>query len=124
MKRNLHSMSLKTLTELAKFKDTYVVANAIGNHVARQNGHGSIKVITHDERQGLEPYNDPHETHRGPAWNQREELRKNMKYLGLVSCRNCATRFSDTGKPLDGKGRVYESYTTREKWCYVCGTRW
>lgn len=123
MNRNLTSMSLRKLTLLLNV-EKHQVAVEIGNHIARQNKHSHVNVLTHDTRE-LEPFNEPHELFkRSPVGNQREALRRNMKYLGLVSCRNCATRFSDNGNPLDGKGRVYEDYKTKEKWCYVCGTRW
>lgn len=123
MKRNLHSLGLGTLQKLLN-ADTQTVAVTIGNHVAKQNGHGEVKPIEHHEDRTI-PWCDelPRELTRGPVWNQREALRKSMKYLGLVSCPNCVTKWRGN-IPLDGKGRVYESYTDGTRWCYVCGTRW
>jgi hypothetical protein len=122
MKRNLNTMSLRALHALLD-ADTHTVAHVVGNHIARQNGHGSTSIVEHHPERTI-PFNDPVETRRGPTWHQREALRKSSKYLGLVSCMNCATRFTENGAPIDGKARVYEDYVTRERWCYVCGTRW
>ena len=119
---NLNKLSLKQLREL-QTADVHTISLAVGNVTAQQAGHGVVKVIKHDDRKDLLPLIEPVETHRGMVGNQREALRRSMKYLGLLSCANCATEFTDSGKPKNGKGRIYEDYRTGERWCYVCGTR-